>query len=84
MSFDEIINKFTVALFFAILLSVVGYFVDEREHIPFLIEIVSLSIIFVMTHILTYTSYSKRKKLLDEFNQIISTDEVVVIRGGVK
>lgn len=84
MPWEEIINKFTVALSFAILFSFIGYVVDEREHIPFLIECGILITIFLITHVLTYAAYSKKKKLLNEFNEIISTDEVNVIRNGVK
>ncbi|CAD8103279.1 unnamed protein product [Paramecium primaurelia] len=80
----EVFNLFTLALVIAIVLSLIGYLYDEKEHISFLIEIMSLIAVLVFTHIITFTSYQKKKKLFQQFNQIITNDEVIVIRNGQK
>ncbi|CAD8125531.1 unnamed protein product [Paramecium sonneborni] len=84
VSLRELFNLFTLALLIVIALSIVGYLYDEKEHISFLIEILCLISVLIFTHIITFTSYLKKKKLFQQFNQIISNDEVIVIRNGQK
>lgn len=50
-------NLFTLALLIVIVLSIIGYLYDEKEHISFLIEIISLIAVLVFTHIITFKSY---------------------------
>lgn len=52
-------------MLFAIVFSIIGYAYDEKEKSGFLIEVLSLVIVFILTHLITYLSYKKKKNLIN-------------------
>ncbi|KAM3140784.1 hypothetical protein pb186bvf_007011 [Paramecium bursaria] len=80
----EVFNYFTFALIIPIVLSIIGFFLNDKEHYSFTIETTGLTVILVVTHTITYQNFKKKKFIFNEYNQLIGQDQCMVMRDGVK